>query len=236
MQPSASPQYIGKDLEAMAFANNYYQWVLAEISPYLGNSVAEVGAGVGNFSTLVLETDISSLVAFEPSLEMCDLLQEALGKDKRASAINDFFGKEDSEKSFFDSILYINVLEHIDDDVSELAKAHAALNPEGHLLIFVPALPWLYSEFDREVGHFRRYVKSDLVALVQRAGFSIVTARYFDIAGIIPWYINFVLLRNSMRGGRISLYDRFVVPTMRTLEGLLPVPVGKNVLLVARKE
>ncbi len=234
MQPSKVPQYFGKDLEAMSFAKNYHKWILAELLPYLGNSVAEVGAGVGSFSTLVLETNISSLAAFEPSQNMYPLLQETLSKDKRAKAINDSFGSANTGKRF-DSILYVNVLEHIEDDASEFANARDALNPEGHLLIFVPALPWLYGEIDRQVGHFRRYMKKNLVELTRRSGFSVVKARYFDVAGIIPWYINFVLLKNLISGGSVSLYDWLVVPAMRVMEGLVPPPVGKNVLLVARK-
>ena len=234
MPPGKETQYFGKDLEAMSFAKNYHKWILAEFIPYLGSSVAEVGAGAGSFSTLVLETNISCLVAFEPSQNMFPLLQKSLKKDKRAKAINDFFGREKAGKCF-DSILYNNVLEHIEDDASELARARDALNPEGHLLIFVPALPWLYSEVDRQVAHFRRYTKKNLVELTRRSGFSVVKARYFDVAGIIPWYVNFVLLKNSISSGSVSLYDRLVVPAMRVMEGLVPPPIGKNVLLIARK-
>ena len=234
MQPSKMPQYFGKDLEAMAFARNYHKWILAEFFPYLGSSVAEVGAGVGSFSTLVLGTNIRSLKAFEPSRNMYPLLQEAFSQDRRAKAINDFFGRAKKEERF-DSVLYVNVLEHIEDDASELANARDALNLNGHLLIFVPALPWLYSDLDRQVGHFRRYMKKDLVELARRSGFSIVKARYFDVAGIIPWYINFVLLKNLISGGSVSLYDRLVVPAMRVMEGVVPPPIGKNLLLVAKK-
>lgn len=228
------PLYFGKDLEAMSFARNYHKWILSEFSPYLGNSVAEVGAGAGSVSTLLLETNISSLVAFEPSRNMYPLLKKSLAGDKRATVINDFFSRE-TAGNLFDSILYVNVLEHIEDDASELANARDALNAGGHLLIFVPALPWLYGEIDRQVGHIRRYMKKDLVALTHQAGFTVVKARYFDIAGIIPWYINFVLLKNTIGSGSVSLYDRIVVPPMRLLEGLVPAPLGKNVLLVARK-
>ncbi|NKC13998.1 MAG: methyltransferase domain-containing protein [Gammaproteobacteria bacterium] len=234
MCPNNVNQYFGKDLEAMSFANNYHRWILSEFLPYLGSSVAEVGAGVGNFSSLILETNINRLVTFEPSRNMYPLLQEALRTDKRAKAINDLFDNENTNECF-DSVLYVNVLEHIEDDASELANVRDAIAPEGHLLIFVPALPWLYSELDRQVGHFRRYTKKNLIELTQRAGFSVVKARYFDVAGIIPWYINFTLLKNSISGGSVSLYDRLVVPTMRVIEGLVPPPVGKNMLLVARK-
>ena len=219
----------------MSFANNYHRWLIAEFFPYIRGSVAEVGAGVGNVSRLILEANIRGLMAFEPSGNMYPLLKEALKTDIRAKPVNGFFGKEQASECF-DSVLYVNVLEHIEDDASELASVRVALAQEGHLLIFVPALPWLYSELDKQVGHFRRYTKKNLVNLVQRAGFSVVKVRYFDVAGIIPWYINFTLLKNTISGGSVSLYDRLVVPVMRVFEGLVPPPIGKNVLLVARKE
>jgi hypothetical protein len=78
-------------------------------------------------------------------------------------------------------------------------------------------------------------MKKDIVELVQRSGFSIIKARYFDVAGIVPWYINFVLLKNQIGGGSVSLYDRSIVPLMRVIEGLVTPPIGKNVLLVAKK-
>jgi SAM-dependent methyltransferase len=234
MQPSEAPQYFGKDLEAMSSAENYREWILDEFAPYLGGSVAEVGAGAGSFSTLLLETNMSSLVAFEPSHNMYPLLREALAGDERARAVNGFFHGGNTEERF-DSILYVNVLEHVEDEVSELANARDWLDPNGHLLIFVPALPWLYSELDRQVGHFRRYRKRDLVDLVQRSGFSIVKARYFDMVGVVPWYINFVLLKNSISGGNVALYDRLVVPPMRWVEAIAPPPIGKNVLLIAKR-
>ncbi|MEW8630063.1 MAG: methyltransferase domain-containing protein [Candidatus Thiodiazotropha sp.] len=228
------PEYFGKDLEAMSFAVNYHKWILAEFSPYLGDRVAEVGAGTGTFSRLLLETRIGHLSAFEPSQNMYPLLEEALCDDRRGVAINGFFDGNGGGEGF-DSILYVNVLEHIEDDLAELANAHAALKQNGYLLVFVPALPWLYSELDRQVGHFRRYVKRGLVKIARQQGFRIVKARYFDIAGILPWYVNFVLLGNSIGGGSVSLYDRVVVPLARPLESLLPPPIGKNILLIGQK-
>lgn len=228
------PQYPGKELEAMSFAVNYHRWILDEFSPWLGESVAEVGAGTGSVSGLILERPIRKLTAFEPSQNMYPLLHEALEGETRASSVNDFFSPKHAQAGF-DSIAYINVLEHIEDDRAELAGAFEALKPGGHLLVFVPALSWLYSDFDRQIGHFRRYRKKSLVALAGSVGFDIVKARYFDLAGVIPWYINFVLLRNSIGSGSVSLYDKLVVPAMRRVERVVTPPIGKNVLLVARK-
>jgi SAM-dependent methyltransferase len=227
-------QYFGKDLEAMSYARNYHKCILNEFLPYLGNTVAEVGAGIGSFSTLVLATNISSLKAFEPSENMFALLQETLSQDIRAEAINDVFGRDNTGENF-DSILYVNVLEHIEDDASELVNCRANLTQNGHLLIFVPALPWLYSDLDKRVGHFRRYKKNDLIQLTKDARFSVVKARFFDIAGIIPWYINLVLLKKSMSSRSVSFYDKLVVPIMGIMEKLAPPPIGKNLLLIAKK-
>jgi SAM-dependent methyltransferase len=229
-----TPQYFGKDLEAMSFARNYHKWILAEFLPYLGASVAEVGAGMGTFSTMILEAGVGRLKAFEPSPNMYPLLQRTLSKDRRATAINDVFDTRSAGERF-DSILYVNVLEHIEDDAAELANAYEALESRGHLLVFVPALSWLYGDFDRRVGHFRRYTKKTLTALAQRSGFTVIKARYFDVVGIIPWYVNFVLLRNRMGASSVSWYDTLVVPWMRFVEGLVPPPIGKNLLLIATK-
>jgi len=109
------------------------------------------------------------------------------------------------------------------------------LRPGGHLVVFVPALAWLYSNFDREVGHFRRYSREGLRRIVEHAGFEVVSARYFDVAGVLPWYVYFTLMGRSMGKGSVSLYDRWVVPPMRLVESVVPPPLGKNVLLVGRR-
>ena len=128
-----------------------------------------------------------------------------------------------------------DVLEHIEDDGSELALMHHKLNAGGHALIFVPALPALLSNFDRSIGHFRRYQKKELTEKISNAGFSIVKIKYFDIAGILPWYINFVLLKKTLGGNSVAAYDRIVVPLMRKVESRLAPPIGKNLLVIAKK-
>lgn len=227
--------YPGKELEALSVAVNYHRWIVRRIEPYLGETVAEVGAGVGSVSQLLLEQDIGRLIAFEPSSNMYPFLAENLAGERRAETINDFFDARYAPGGL-DSVLYINVLEHIEDDRAELRRALDALKPGGHLVIFVPALAWLYSDFDSQIGHFRRYTRSGLRKLVTDAGFVVREAGYFDIAGILPWFVYFVLLRRSINAGSVSLYDKLVVPVMRIVEGVIPPPVGKNVLLIARKE
>ncbi|HEY3179424.1 MAG TPA: class I SAM-dependent methyltransferase [Casimicrobiaceae bacterium] len=218
----------------MTFALNYHRWIVGQFAPYLGGTVAEVGAGSGSVSRLLLEKNVEQLLAFEPSDNMFPLLVKELSHEARASVVKDFFHPRHGRQRF-DAVAYINVLEHIEDDRTELAHAFEALKTNGHLLLFVPALPWLYSEHDWEIGHFRRYTKRNLISLVENAGFTVVKARYFDVVGIIPWYVNFVLLRNSIGKDAVALYDRFVVPLMRRVETAIRPPIGKNVLLIGRR-
>lgn len=219
----------------MSEAVNYHRWIVEEFEPYLGRNVAEIGAGIGSVSSLLLQRDIDALTAFEPSVNMFPYLAELLEANPRARAVNDFLAPNYAGAGF-DSVLYLNVLEHIEDDELEVANAYSCLKPGGHLLVFVPALAWLYSDVDREVGHFRRYTRNGLLGLVKNAGLTPVISRYFDIAGILPWLVNFRLLRNPITEGGVRVYDRLVVPVMRVVEGVLAPPLGKNVLLVARKD
>src|SRR5262249_8315743 len=171
-----------QELEALTFAENYHRWIIDAFEPYLGETIAEVGAGIGSVSKLLLGKRIKRLFAFEPSHNMYLFLEEALRQEARAKAVNDFFSPRYAQAGF-DSVVYINVLEHIQDDRTELAHALEMLNPQGHILLFVPALVWLYSDFDKQVGHFRRYTKQDLSGLVRDVGFTLVKAQYFDLAG-----------------------------------------------------
>ncbi|MCC7087296.1 MAG: class I SAM-dependent methyltransferase [Pirellulales bacterium] len=226
--------YTGTELEAMSVAVNYHRWILDWFTPYLGNRVAEVGAGIGSVSKLLLERPLGQLTSFEPSRNLFPRLEEALRGETRATPVPHFFSERDRSNRF-DSVLYLNVLEHIDDDRGEVGTVYEALNPGGHLLVFVPALQWLYREFDRQLEHHRRYSTRSLARLVVDAGYEIRFVRYFDIAGILPWFVMCKLLRLRPSGRSVSLYDKIVVPAMRFAEGILPPPVGKNLLLVAQR-
>lgn len=228
--------YFGKDLEAMSFARNYHKWVLDEFKNYLGDHVAEVGAGMGSFSEYLLDAGIEKLVAFEPSTNMYPSLEGKFSGNDKVETINDYFeGKSQRYSDSFDSICYINVLEHIEDDATALSHAYRALHEKGHVLIFVPALSFLYSKLDNKLGHFRRYTKDQLVEVVSSAGFTVKNVKYFDIAGIIPWYIAFVLLKQTAMQSNVSMYDNIVVPVMSKIERVITPPIGKNLVLVGQK-
>jgi hypothetical protein len=129
------------------------------------------------------------------------------------------------------------VLEHIADDWAELAVAAAGLRPGGALLVFGPAHEWLYSDLDYKAGHYRRYSLRQLRSAVTATGLEVVSLHYFDVLGVAPyWLVYRVLRHNDIPGSTMWSYDRLVVPASRLLQRFVPhPPVGKNVILVARK-
>ena len=234
--------YAGKDLEAMSFAVNYHRWILSIFEPYLGTRVVEVGAGKGSFSELLLERRLESLSLVEPSTAMHQELHrriEELSPSVTVKTYNDVFenvAEQIRSDQRPDSIIYVNVLEHIADDVNELNVINNTLAVGGRLFIFVPALRWLHGSMDRQLGHFRRYTRTELEKKCVASRFRVIASRYFDVLGVLPWWVKYRLLQsNEMEPGAVRFYDQRVVPVAKTLESRLKPPVGKNVLLVAEK-
>ncbi len=230
-------EYFAQDLEAMDSASNYYSWILDAFAPHIGEHILEVGAGSGNFSKRLLERNPTLLACLEPSDNVASQLEQRLSGVGNAEAHRGLLAHHAAGwQQRFDTIIYINVMEHVEHDRDEVRLALSCLKPDGHLLIFVPALPWLYGKADEMFGHFRRYTKSALVELFSASGAEVKRVQYWDILGVLPWWVSFVLLRRSVMGkGMVRLYDSAVVPVARVLEGLVTPPVGKNLLLVAQK-
>jgi len=231
--------YAGKDLEAMSFAVNYHRWILSIFEPYLGARVVEVGAGTGSFSELLLERRLESLSLVEPSTAMYQQLCERVAESQNVTTYNDIFenvAEEIRSAERPDSIIYVNVLEHIADDVHELSVINKTLDAGGRILIFVPALRWLHGSYDRQINHFRRYTRTELEKKCVAAGFKVIASRYFDLFGVLPWWVKYkVLQSNNMEPGAVRFYDQRVVPIAKVLESTLSPPLGKNVLLIGEK-
>ncbi len=139
----------------------------------------------------------------------------------------------------FDSILCVNVLEHIEDHAAALAAMFRVLLNKGCLNLLVPAHPMLYGTPDEIAGHFRRYRRRDLTRLLREAGFAIRHAYYFNGFGAIPYFLNARILRPKTLSGavdtQIVVYDRFFVPLLRRLESRLRPPFGQSIIIVAEK-
>jgi SAM-dependent methyltransferase len=226
----------------MDFAKNYHRWILDVFRPFLGKRIVEVGAGAGSFSEMLLRTQPEWLVAIEPSNKMFPQLAERmrnLGASHSGYAHHGTLLETlDSirKRGTPDSVVYVNVLEHVEDDVLELQAIYSLLQPGGRVLIFVPAHEWLMGSLDRELGHYRRYTIAGLAYKCRAAGFTIRLSSYFDMLGIAPWWVKYCLLQaKSINPGLVRLYDRYAVGLSRFLDGIVKPPLGKNVILVAEK-
>ena len=233
----SSPSYNGDDLEALADMPNYHGWIMEIFAPFIRGQVIEYGAGVGTISERILP-NAAHLTLIEPSSNLTAELRERFGDEPRVEIIGESLeshvARIDAET--VDTLVLVNVLEHIEDDRGALRHMMKALRPGGHLLIFVPALQFLMSKFDRSVGHFRRYHKPDLMMKVEEAGGAIRLCRYFDLLGVVPWFIfNTVLRSTSFNPTLVGLNDRIAVPLTRGIERLASAPFGKNLILVAGK-
>ena len=230
-----------EDLEQLGTADRFFGWTLEEFEGHLDGTVLEVGAGIGTITRKLVEARPSlTVVALEPAANVYRDLASYAAVSTRVIAhqktTEEYLAGDDVTRDF-DAVLYLNVLEHIEHEDRELRLAYQALRPGGALLVFGPALERLYSELDFNAGHYRRYSVEALRGAVEGAGFEIVSVRYFDVLGVLPYYLVYrVLRRPAISGSTMWGYDRVLVPVSRFVQNVLrKPPLGKNVILVARK-
>ena len=229
--------YDAWDLEALADIPNYQEWIISAFRPYLGGDAVDIGAGIGTLSKRLLPL-VTRLDLVEPAANLVQCLEEEFaGRDNTtiiAKTVEDYLS--DAPRASKDNAILVNVFEHIEDDGAAMAGLFRLLRPGGHLLMFVPALAMLFSAMDTALGHYRRYGRAELAGLAREAGFEVVSARYFDAIGVLPWWVIYTLGgKTQFNPGASRLYDRLAVPVGRALEAVIPPPLGKNVVLIARK-
>lgn len=232
--------YEGRDLEAMNFAENYHRWVLSKFDGYINSNILEVGAGSGSFSKLIIEKYPNNLLtSLEPSNEMYPLLEKNLKGVGKNVILHKSYTNEivkDLKDKKISAIIYNNVLEHIENDQEEIKLAYDILEKDGYILTFSPALPALYGKLDKKIGHYRRYSLNEMKVKLVDSGFEVVEAYYFDFVGMILWWIKFKLLGSDEIGsGNVALFDKYLVPVLRSIEPSKLLPIGKNIVVIGKK-
>ena len=229
-----SYSYVGNELELFAEAVHWKRYFRSAIADRLVGDVLEVGAGIGETARHLLDGRQRSWLCLEPD--------ERLGTRLRAWAeagdvaplptVQIGTTADLDPRSRFDTILYIDVLEHIENDRAEMARAAELLAPRGTLIVLSPAFQQLFSDFDRSVGHFRRYTRASL-AEVMPPSLRQVRLRYLDSVGFLASLSNRALLRQALPTRRqIALWDRVMIPASRVLDPLLARGFGRSVLAV----
>lgn len=220
----------------MAEARNYCRWIFQFFQPHLGTRVVEIGAGTGTFSRLLLGAPaVREMILFEAAANLFPALERQFLADARVQLHLGSFNPSHLEKAP-DSIVMVNVLEHIGDDAGLLSEIHQSLSPGGHLLLFVPALEWNFGSLDKAFDHFRRYSRQALRAKIEDAGFELVRLRYANALGVASWFFAGKIFRQrTLNPAQVRWYDRWVIPWSFPLERILEPPLGQSLVAVARK-
>jgi 2-polyprenyl-3-methyl-5-hydroxy-6-metoxy-1,4-benzoquinol methylase len=229
-----------EELTELSSAGNFTSWIVDAFDAGLGNRVLEVGAGLGAISAEIARRRPDGRVtAIEPADNVFPTLQRRADEfaNLAVAQITSDELADSPDGSGFDSVVYVNVLEHIADDESEMETAMRLLRPQGRVGVFVPAMPSLYGSLDYKSGHYRRYTADQLRTILRHAGFVDIDVRYFDAIGLVPYWLMYRVF-NVSRLDRVSStgYDRVIVPISRALQTLMRRPPrGKNLVATARR-
>lgn len=203
--------------------------ILDELLPHIGADVLEVGAGLG----LVTERLVAAgrrVTALEPDPS----LHARIGRRAGGATVLNATLATSGLAGTFDTVLYVNVLEHIEDDTGELVRARRMLRDGGNVVIFVPAMPSLYGTMDAVSGHHRRYRRRELSSVIRSAGLRPVSVRSFDAVGIVPYWLAYRVVRRRVLGGAaVGVYDRIIIPLSRAVSRITGRRgPGKNLIAV----
>lgn len=231
--------YVGSELDIFKLARNWKQYWSNALAPFVRGAVLEVGGGVGANIPYLMNDRVTQYLSLEPDGRLVEQMRKAQGEAKpgadgavevRQGTIGDLAASER-----FDTIVYLDVLEHIEEDRIEVSAAAARLRSGGHLVVLAPAFQQLYSEFDRAIGHYRRYTARSLRGLTP-PGLAVVDVFYLDAFGACLSAANRLVLSKSMpSAGNIELWDRFIIPLSRIGDRLLGRFVGRSVVCVWQK-
>jgi SAM-dependent methyltransferase len=228
--------YASDELDAMAGAVNYYNWIVDRFSPYLGERILEVGAGIGTFSEYLLRAaPAAEITLVEPAANNVPRLERRFAEHPRVHVRRGVLGGELPGESA-DSVVAVNVLEHVPDDADFVAQAARVLRPGGHLVLFVPAGPGIFGTLDEAFEHYRRYTRAGLTRLMEEGGLELREMKYSNLPGVLAWWLaGRVLRRRTVTARSAVIYDRLMIPLLRAVERIWSPPRGQSLFAVGRK-
>jgi 2-polyprenyl-3-methyl-5-hydroxy-6-metoxy-1,4-benzoquinol methylase len=224
------------NLQSLSNTRRLNQWMVKLIEPFFGDRILEVGAGIGNISRQLPQ--LEKLIVTERSSVFLEILHQAYGGNEIVDVVRlDLTMPEDFEnvgREVCDTVLCLNVLEHIENDLVALERMSKMLQPGGQLILLVPQYRWLYGSYDQVAGHYRRYSRKDIENLLNKSGYSNIRIKSFNFISIPAWWLNSCLLkRKRMSRIQLKIYDT-LVPMMQLLERCIPLP-GLSLVCIAEK-
>jgi SAM-dependent methyltransferase len=228
--------YSGAELDLFRHAIRWKRYFASELGPYISGEVLEVGAGIGATARFLCEARHSSWTSLEPDARLARRLTEDVAAHPLPApmVVREGTIRTLPVRSLFDTVLYIDVLEHVEDDGEELRESAVRLREGGQLIVLAPAHHWLFSPFDEAIGHFRRYSRRSLVA-IGPSNLQLVRAFYLDSLGLFVSLANRLALRARYpTEAQIRVWDR-MIPISRLLDRLTGQRLGKTVVAIWKR-
>jgi SAM-dependent methyltransferase len=230
--------YIGNELEVFSHARNWKSYFGSRIKPYVKGRVLEVGAGLGGTTAVLCDGTQSEWICLEPDPALYEQLGKKLDDGELPACCSGIKGitTDLPTDRKFDAILYIDVIEHIEKDNDELRTASSLLADNGHLIVLVPAHQFVYSPFDKAIGHYRRYNKKMLRAAAP-ADLTLERLFYLDSTGLMASVVNKLFLKQSYPTlKQIVMWDRKLIPLSRIFDPLIGFQTGKALIAIWKKK
>ncbi len=229
----APESYPGKELSLFANAHNWKRHFAGFLRDHIRGRVLEVGAGIGGTTKVLCSGAEDLWVALEPDRELAAELRNACGAGELPANVEVQTGTIEvllQERRRFDTVLYIDVLEHIENDKNEMARAAKLLSKGGKLIVLSPAHQALFSEFDRSIGHYRRYDRESLAHTIPDFMRKLALF-HLDSIGFLASVANRAFLKQSLpTSGQIVAWDRLMIPLSRLTDPLVGYRFGKSIV------
>ncbi|MDA9852530.1 class I SAM-dependent methyltransferase [Candidatus Pelagibacter sp.] len=225
--------YPGKELEIFDKANFWRNYLFLLIKKFIGKKVLEVGAGIGSFSKIYIKQDVEATLS-----EIDDFnyhsLKKTFSSKNNIKISNELIENIDET---FDTILYLSVLEHIENDKKEIKNALEKLQDGGNLIICVPAHNFMYSNFDREIGHFRRY-ESNFFNMLDLKNATLKKNYFIDSFGFLLYFFNKIIFSKEVYPSKIKVFvwDKIFIPITYIFDFISFYKLGKNIVCIIQKK
>lgn len=229
--------YVGKELELFERATTWKNYYANFLKPFLKGKVLEVGAGIGGTTITLCDGSQEKWICLEPDPILYSTLYDKIKRHELPACCHSIKGTtaDLSASEKFNAILYIDVIEHIEKDKDELERAKDLLMNDGYLIVLVPAHNFLFNEFDKAIGHYRRYNKKMLLSTAPKQ-LNIIKARYLDSCGLVASLINKYFLRQAYPTIRqINFWDQFMIPVSKRIDWILNYNSGKTLIGIWQK-
>lgn len=225
-------------LLAFSKASAFNAWLSDQVLPWTKGHILEIGSGIGNISEIIIEHNLTITLS-DLNPQYCSQLKN---KYEKRDAVKEIILLDIAETPFkelykpllgkFDTIIALNVIEHIKDDLMAFENCKNLLAPGGRIVILVPAFNFLYNSFDKELGHYRRYTGNDLSEKMIHAGFNVIHRQYFNMPAMFGWFISGSILKMKLIPEKQLNFYNYLVPLFKKIDTLFNKKIGISLIMI----